>query len=507
MGLPQRIAYQDQRYPYIVLAPIGKKNKYIRSIGHKFERGLLSRLNDAIMDQIDAKGLDVTPIRRYLGLEENAVLPVSFRKDEIHDHLLRPELFLWKSLPEEHGLPLKDEYQYGTDYTQLSSEQLNDHIGEVLEDYLFLSHISSEEREHWLKKIAAAFQQHPLVRLYHQKQQVIDAVETMNQSSLLSVLNYPEDVAYWRHRVEIVMRPFRSLPDSWVRGKEDSCSHDKVLTFHSSSRTIRCECETCDFRLYYDVDVDIVRLSEEYDVERAAKRTATIERQFNEVAQQNPRLLDQLAQLKALKKQLATARKTLDESLQVFKQIERYQRKQEHLTSYPLLDMYDKLSRTYIPDCLESSELLWMSEVELHDIRILKQLKEWKKLVPEHVYPFTSHVLEELKVKLEEVRYADDDIILTVKGRPLTFADTQQILDLIYYYGTDHPAHTLVQVLAGKATNKLRTLQLHETRWFGQLSHWPEKHIQKIFNQLEKQGWLMKQQKGYSVSDYAEEVM
>ncbi|WP_226581668.1 RQC-minor-2 family DNA-binding protein [Halobacillus litoralis] len=508
MGLPKRIAYQDQRYPYIVLAPIGKKNKQIRSIGHKFERSLLSRLNDAIEDQINNQNLDVTSIRSYMGLSEKAVLPVSFQKEEtIHPHLLRPELFLWRSLPEEHGLPMKEDYLYPTDFTHLSSEQLNQHVGEVMEDYLFLSHISQHSREYWLSKIAKAFHKHPLVQLFHEKREVIDAVEVMNQSSLLSVLNYPEDVAYWRHRVDIVMRPFRSLPADWLRGTQECCSHKKVLEFDSARRCICCYCEVCDFCLYYHVDENDVSFTEEFDTERANKRIHTIEQQFNDIAKQNERLLEQLGQLRALKKQLNTARKTLDESLTIIKQIERYQRKQEELTSYPLLYMYDKLSRTYIPERKDGSELLWLSKVQMDDVRVLKELAEWQTIVPEHVYPITSHVLEELKVKLEEVRYHDDDVIITVKGRSLTYAYTQQILDFIYYYGTDYPVHTLVQMLAGKATNKLRSLYLHETRWFGLLSNWPEKHIQKLFTQLEKQGWLMKQQKGYSISDDAEEVM
>ncbi|WP_281658890.1 RQC-minor-2 family DNA-binding protein [Halobacillus sp. Cin3] len=508
MGLPNRIAYQDHRYPHVVLAPIGKKNKHIRSIGHKFERGLLSRLNDAIVDHIGRKSLDTASIQNYLGLTGDAVLPVAFQKEErIHPHLLRPELFLWKSLPEEHGLPLKDQYLYNTDFTQLSADQLYDHVGEVLDEYLFLSHISTESRENWLDKIADAFHRHPMVQLFHQKREVIDAVETMNQSSLISVLNYPEDIAYWRHRVEIVMRPFRALPQAWVEQKQGSCPHSKCLQFDAGEKTICCYCETCDFCLYYDTVEDRVRFPEEFDVERAAKRTATIEQQFNDIAIQNSRLLEQLGQLRALKKQLNTARKSLDESLAVISRIEKYQRRKDDLSAYPLLDMYDKLSRVHIPEKRSDSELLWLAGVQLHDVRILKELNRWQKVVPEHVYPNTRHVLEELKARLEEVRYNDEDIILTIKGRSITYADTQQILDLIYYYGSEYPVHTLVQMLAGKPTNKLRSLYLHETRWFGLLSSWPEKHIQRLFTQLEKQGWLMKQQKGYAISDYAEEVM
>ncbi|MBA2175121.1 hypothetical protein H0266_09470 [Halobacillus locisalis] len=507
MGLPERITYQDDRYPLLALAPIGKKNKQIRSIGHKFERGLLSRLNDTIMEHIQQKGWDISTIRHYLNVSGEAVLPVSLQKEEtVYPHLLRPEMFLWKSLPGEHGLPLKETYLYDKDFTHLSAEQLHDHVGEVLQDYLFLADISRQTREAWLKKMAEAFHKHPLIQLIHEKREVIDAVETMNQSALLSVLKYPEDISYWRHRVEIVMRPYRFMPEEWLEGQSGSCSHEKELHFHSQDRTICCYCEICDFCLYYNVDDDTVRFSEDFDVARAEKRMGTIERQFNEIAEQNTKLLEQLDQLRDLKKKLSSVSKTLDESLEVVQLIERYQQAPVDLTQYPILDMYNKLKDVRIPS-RKPSHLLWLAGVELDDIRIFKELPKWLEVVPKQVYPMTSHLLDELNETLEEVKYDDEDVILTIKGYPLTYARTQQILDLIYYYGTDYPAHTLVQVLAGKATNKLRTLKLHETRWFGLLSDWPEKNVQKLFNQLEKQGWLMKQQKGYSVSDYAEEVM
>ncbi|TGB02717.1 RQC-minor-2 family DNA-binding protein [Halobacillus salinus] len=507
MGLPERITYQDERYPLLALAPIGKKNKQIRSIGHKFERGLLSRLNDTIMDHIYDNEWDVTKIRAYLNLTGEAVLPVSLQKDEtVYPHLLRPELFLWRSLPAEHGLPLKEEFLYHKDFTHLSAEQLYRHIGHVLEDYMFLADVSKHTREHWLKRIADAFHNDPLIRLIHEKREVIESVETMNQSALLSVLKYPEDISYWRHRVEIVMRPYRAMPEDWLDGEKGSCSHEKELHFDSHHRTICCSCEICDFHLYYHVDHHCVSFEEDFDVERAEKRMNTIEKQFNEIAEQNTRLLDQLDQLRALRKKLAAAANTLDESLDTVQLIERYQQQRIDLQEYPVLDMYNKIKHITIP-ARKASHLLWLSDVELEDVTIFKELPKWLEVLPNQVYPLTHHVLDELQEKLEEVRYGEEDIILTVKGHSLTYAKTQQILDLIHYYGTDYPAHTLTQVLSGKATNKLRTLKLHETRWFGLLSDWPEKHVQKLFNQLEKQGWLMKQQKGYSVSDYAEEVM
>ncbi len=508
MGLPKRITYQDDRYPFIVLTPIGKKNKQIRSIGHKTERGLLSRLNDAVSDHIRIQSLDTCQLKNYLNIEGQAVIPVPFLKDEtVYPHFLRPELFLWKELKNEQGLPLLADYVYDIDFTQLSSEKLEVHIAEVIEDYMFIADVATQPREYWLKKISTAFHRHPIVQLAHKKKEVIQAVETMNQSALLSLLKYPEDIAYWRHRAEIIMRPFRSLPGDWLKKLNSSCSHEKHLQFDAPSRTICCYCEDCDFCLFYQVDEDIVQFEEEFDVLKAEKRLITTERHFDEIARKNKRLLEHLQQLKSIKKQLWIARKQLDECLRVTRQIERYQKKVNIFKDYPILQMYDQLSKTELPERKRASMLIWLAGVELYDVNIMKQLPLWLQYIPENVYPLTGHILEELSERLEEVRYAEEDVIITIKGRPLTYAYVQQILDLIHYYGTDYPAHTLVQMLAGKTTNKLRTLHLHETRWFGLLSDWPEKYIQKLFTQLEKQGWLMKQQKGYSVSDFAEEVM
>ncbi|RWZ58847.1 hypothetical protein EQV77_07765 [Halobacillus fulvus] len=507
MGLPDRIIYQDDRYPFIILAPIGKKNKSVRSIGHKFERGLLSRLNDTIKEQAEQMNIDISEIQHYLGVTGDAILPVTVQKEEkIYPHLLKPELFLWRTLPNEHGLPLKEEYLYDVEFTHLSAEQLKSHITKVLEDYAFLAKISRHPRDYWLDLMAQAFHKHPIVELNHRKQKVIDAVEEMNQSALLSVLKYPEDVAYWRHRVEIVMRPYRELPDAWTAGS-GSCSHEKSLQFSSDSQTIECHCEVCDFNLYYHVDQDRVSFTENHDVERAKKRMVTIEKQFNDIAEQNAKLMDQLFQIRSLKRQLMTAEKTLEESLDIVKQINRYELNGVYLEDHPILNMYAQLKDVSIPSRKISSPLLWMADVQLEDVSVLKRVGEWTEEMPGNVYPLTNRMLEELKETLDDVRYGEEDVILTIKGHALTYAKVQQILDLIHYYGTEYPAHTLVQVLAGKATNKLRTLKLHETRWFGLLSDWPEKNIQKLFNQLEKQGWLMKQQRGYSVSDFAEEVM
>lgn len=452
--------------------------------------------------------MDGSSIRSYLNITGEAVLPVSIQKEEtVYPHLLHPEFFLWRSLSNEQGLPLQTPHLYSTDFTQLSAEQLYEHVGHVLEDYLFLADVSQHPREYWLDKISRAFHNHPFVRFFHKNKTIIKSVETMNQSALLSVLKYPEDIAYWRHRVAIVMRPFRSLPDTWLKEEQGSCTHEKGLSFHSKTREISCHCERCDFNLSYHIDEDRVSFQEEYNVERAKKRIVTIEEQFNEIAEQNKRLLIQLDQLKILKKQLAKACKTLDESLEIVHLIERYQQSRVDLQSFPVLDMYHKLQHVVIPAQTGPSLLIWLASVKLEDVHVLKELSNWLEIIPEHVYPLTNHILDELKERLEAVRYEEEDVIMTIKGHKLTYRSAQQILDLIHYYGTDYPAHTLVQVLAGKTTNKLRSLYLHETRWFGLLSDWPEKHIQKLFNQLEKQGWLMKQQKGYSVSDFAEEVM
>ncbi|MCP3027433.1 RQC-minor-2 family DNA-binding protein [Halobacillus sp. A5] len=508
MGLPASLMYHDARYPYIILTPIGKKNKQIRSIGHKFERGILSRVNEAINEYSAEKSINVEQIQSFLKIEGRAILPVSFSKDGIlHPHLIKPEFFLWKEHSAEHGLPLKAEYRYETDFTRLSSAQLERHIRQVIDDYEFVASVSLQSRDEWVNQITESFHNHPIAALFHEKEQIISSIETMNQSALLSLLKYPEDVAYWRNRVDIVMRPFRSLPDAWLNETGECCSHDKDLHFVSNQSMIHCVCEICDLRIFYFTADNEMMLEEKFDVHLARRRVDTLHHQFNKIADKNIELLHQLRQLSFLKESFQPYVQKLTEALQLSEQIERYEVDEPLAASYPLLEMYKKLEASILPVDSFESNLLWLSQVELYNVTMIKQIEEWLRDLPEDMDMALDHLLEELQELLNEVTYQDDDIIITVKGRSLDYNSVQHVLDLIHYYGTQYPAHTLVQVLAGKSTNKLRRLKLHETRWFGLLEDWPEKHIQRLFNQLEKQGWLMKQQKGYSISQFAEEVM
>ncbi|UOQ95217.1 hypothetical protein MUO14_09965 [Halobacillus shinanisalinarum] len=507
MGLPESMTYKYDRYPYVILTPIGRMNKQIRSVGHKFERGLLSRINEAIAVQVNSRSLKLGRLQRYLTVEGHTVLPISYLKDDvINPYLIRPELFLWTHFPKEHGLPYNKEFLYDTNVTQLSSEGLEHHLLQVMDDYLFLAEIAERPKQYWFNKIAEGFHQHPIVQLAHSKRNVIEAVETMNQSALLSQLRYPEDVARWRDRIDTVMRPFRALPRLWLTQQKEMCRHEKQLNFNSRSRSISCRCEVCGLTVFYHLDDDCVTLQEEYNYERASKRITTIEQQFNEIAQKNTSILNQIQELSTIKQKLRPAKYMLDESVRVARQIEKYQ--EEHvLDSYPLLEMHDQLTCSAFPSKRSPSMLVWLSNVHLYDVGMLKQLSIWKTHMDSQVYTKAEHLLEELQVRLNEAEYTDEDIIITIKSHELSYAYVQQVLDLIHYYGTDYPAHTLVQVLAGKSTNKLRRLKLHEIRWFGLLSDWPSKHIQHLFNQLERQGWLMKQRKGYSISAFAEEVL
>ncbi|WP_431802855.1 RQC-minor-2 family DNA-binding protein [Halobacillus andaensis] len=508
MGLPASLTYHDERYPYIILTPIGKKNKQIRSIGHKFERGILSRVNEAISEYVAEQNINIKQIQSFLNIEGEAVLPVSFLKDDtLHPHLLKPEFFLWKKHSAEHGLPIKAEYRYETDFTRLSAEQLDRHIRQVIDDYMFVAAVSLQSRGEWLNKIINSFHKHPIVALMHEKKETISSIETMNQSALLSLLKYPEDVASWRNRADIVTRPFRMLPEQWTMDKSSCCPHEKDLYFISNQSMIHCVCDACDFRVFYFTSGEEILLEEQFDPALARKRVDTLHRKFNKVADQNTELLHQIRQLSFLKERFQPFVPKFEEALQLAGQIERYQVDEPLVESYPLLVMYKKLSDSKLPIGSFESNLIWLSNVELAEVAMVKRVDGWLKTLPDDIDHALNQLIQQLKELLKEVTYQDDDIIITIKGRSLDYHSVQHVLDLIHYYGTDYPAHTLVQVLAGKSTNKLRRLKLHETRWFGLLEEWPEKHIQRLFNQLEKKGWLMKQQKGYSISQFAEEVM
>lgn len=123
-------------------------------------------------------------------------LPVPiYRKEELYPHLIRPESFLWKKHSDQRGLPIEKESFYTVEYDTLSAEDLEAHVQRVMTDYAFVATLHERERDEWLESIRSAYSRHPFMELARTKQDIVQAVEFLNSSSLLGLLNSPEDVA------------------------------------------------------------------------------------------------------------------------------------------------------------------------------------------------------------------------------------------------------------------------------------------------------------------------
>ncbi|WP_051288087.1 RQC-minor-2 family DNA-binding protein [Alkalicoccus chagannorensis] len=452
-------------HPSLTLLQIGHKQEAANQT-NKEKRAALSRLDTAAESALAALSPDEQEAWIQLTGLPDVLLPVPVDgADELFPTLMRPEAFLWEEAPQGY-LSYDPLHFYAKPYAQLSKSQLQRHIEDVTAQYVSAARIHAEPREHWLQQIRRAFDDHPFTRLAREKQHVVQAVETLNRSSLLSVLKEPEDVAYWRHRVEIVLRPYRMIPPDW---RWDMCRHDKQLTI--DGRMLRCTCADCGFYVQYDPDEDHLFLPEEVLMPRAVKRIATIERQFNEMAVRTPKVIRQLQGLQQIERRLAQETDRIRRLLQMQDDLG------EHAPSFPVLHTARLLEAAVLPETDVEPELHSLAAVDLPDIALLRHADaDW---LDEDVSRLLSDAETALKAALDAAAPRPDDVVFQRAGWELLRADQERIE--AYLLTTEQPVtfHMLVRMLYGRPTNKLRRFHLHEAPIFGLLADWPEKHIHR----------------------------
>ncbi|KZZ85358.1 RQC-minor-2 family DNA-binding protein [Bacillus sp. SJS] len=480
MSLQLHAQYFDP-YPSLAVLPLGKKNKEVRSAGHKTERALLNRIQECL-DELRLSIDERERIQSFLQLEKGAFFPVfSNRQEQIHPHLMKPESFLWNDFSAGHGIPQLEESFYIKDFTEMTKTDLNTHIQKVVRDYLFCAKLSLKSKREWEEIIEQSYEQHPFVQLARAKREVVQAVEKMNRSSLLSLLTPPEDVVFWRHRVEIVMRPYRELPEQ--------CGHEKQLSFDSLNEVITQTCDQCKTKRMFHVKHSKVELEEEPDMEKAVKRIATIEMQFNEIALKNETILNDLGNVAQWKKELAS----LPEILQMKKELTRYP-VQPDIVKEPFLGFAEELSQADIPAERASSELIWLAGFRLPAISMLKEIR--KQTVDEAKVKLEA-LHQGLKEAMETEPFQPEDVCIQVKKQSLSFEQVFAILNELNGTLKDKPLHLIAQLLKGRTSYQIREQELDQTPLYGSLGSWEEKDIQKGFKKLEKEGWIEKRMKGY----------
>ncbi len=491
-------AYHFQAYPLLAFVPVGKKNKRIRTIGQKVQKGMIHRVHE----QVKRKVAELTPaeikkLQLFLQKENEAVLPIPLNKeDELYSQLIKPEMFLWQSFSPMHGLPIHQEFLYNERYLTLSSEGLDNHFDEVIGDYLFCANLAEKSREQWENQIILAFQHHPFIQLARKNKEVVEAVEKMNHSPLISLLNYPEDLSFWRHRVGIVMRPYRSIPNEWLWNEDGVCTHEKNMVLYSSKRQIGYFCEKCRYGIFYNVGEDRVVLQEEVDMERARKRIATIERQFNEMVAQTPLLLEKIEDVSRISAEFKPYEPLFEEVL-----VQQATVSKDELSSLEtpfIIKTYFQLKGVRLPEERTGSPLLWLSNIFTETIEPFKPRTPFPKL-NEEVLKRVQIYLEEMKSFLQ-ASTSDRDEYLVVKYHTMTYGDIKSVLRFVAA-DENSPLHLLTKVFTGKATNALRAQRLHENTAFGLLEDMEEKHVVKVIKRLEKEHLLQKLTKGYGLTE------
>ena len=491
-------AYHFQDYPLLAFVPIGKKNKRIRTIGQKVQKGMIHRVHE----QVKQKVTELTPeeirkLQLFLQKENEAVLPIPLNKeDELYSQLIKPEMLLWQSFSPMHGLPIHQELSYKEHYLTLSSEDLDGHLDEVMQEYLFCANLAEKSREEWEHQIIKAFQQHPFIRLARKKRDIVEAVEKMNHSPLISLLNYPEDLSFWRHRVGIVMRPYRSIPSKWLWNEAGVCDHEKSMVLHSSTGQIEYCCEKCRYSIFYNVGEDRVVLQEEVDMERARKRIATIERQFNELVAQTPLLLEKIEEVSRISAEFKPYEALFEEVLAQQAAVSK-----DELASLEtpfIIKTYIQLKGVMLPEERTGSPLLWLSNIFTETIEPFKPRNSFPKLNEEELKRVQVY-LEEMKSFLQ-TSTCDRDEYLVVKHSTMTLGDVKSVLRFVAA-DENSPLHLLTKVFTGKATNALRAQRLHESDAFGLLEDMEEKHVVNVIKRLEKDDLLQKLSKGYGLTE------
>lgn len=377
--------------------------------------------------------------------------PVAVVSEQMaYAHLIRPDYFLWKQQATTLQLAAGSRYFDSRNLYVLSEAQLKSHCRDTLEDYLFVADYVDLQKKEWKMRARAAYQRHPFIRLASEKRPIIEAIEKLNRSMLLGVLTPPEDVAFWRRRVEIVLRPYRALPIDWRYQHSD-----EPLTLQTvpSTRKWQVTGTKSGYSFYYCPDDDHVEFVEEINMPQAIKRIATLERQFNELAEGTPKVMEALTALQTIQ--------------------------QQFIDELPVIGTGDfhhlltTLTDATFPEENVQPTALSLQYVTLETIDSLKLVK-----------PYIGLSTEQRQETFQKERTSHNEpstdptptVYFSSKGFHLYEEQVDEIEDFLARE-EQMTFHLLIQVLKGDATSKVRALNLHTSPIFGLLRPWPKKLI------------------------------
>ncbi|WP_269091619.1 RQC-minor-2 family DNA-binding protein [Priestia megaterium] len=391
----------------------------------------------------------------------------------------------------------------------MTKNELENYLGSIMKDYMFCARIHDSSKEEWIQHINKCFFKHPLISLYHRNADVIEAIEQSKKSPLLFIMKNPEQIAFWCNRIEIIMRPFRSLSSTaFERGFSDT--EDTVLTVHGENEIIRLTSENRGLTVTYDVTNDAISLDDEYNVVLAAKRLSTTQRQLEEIIDENEEVIQKLLVFFKWKSLLDHHEVHIKEIQDKLCNLTTYQLNQRQFLQekYPFLSFIQNVLQVKTPNAnLEVGSIQWFSQWDFPDVTLLQETDKFT------CYMGPSKIekkLTEISAKIEnELHQQRQNLLSTpLKIGQITFDSNQmlRLLTLIDTLKNTETQQSYVQILEGVSTNSIRQKELDKIPAFGLLNSVKRKRIVTYLQELQNYQLLKKEKKGFSLTPKGEAI-
>ncbi|MBM7703458.1 RQC-minor-2 family DNA-binding protein [Metabacillus iocasae] len=504
MAVPKKLLIDIESYPSLTFLPLGRKNKSVRSLANDHTKGVLTRLNKAVEVALsEYVEDDIQLLQAFLYDETKGGLPVPITKqEEVYPYLWKADAFLWRTFSEQKGIPIHSNEFYTNSFVTMTKEQLETYIKQVIKSYMFCARIHDTTRRDWLGHVNKRFHEHPIVALYHKNRDDIVAIEAAKTSPLLFLMKNPDQIAFWRSRIEIIMRPFRSMSLNVFEQGLFACPHEMTIDLNENEETMRILCDKCGVEMTYHVADDIVTLKDDYNVILTSKRLHTTRRQFTDIMKDNPHVVDKLYLLQEWKQILAKQQPLLTQLKDIYSEINDYMIHSRSTMDDPFLHFLFKVKRSSIPDWpSESMSLPWFAEWHLDDISMMNELYTFNVYLQEEKLIKKLHEsVKEATDTLEETKQAFFTNSLKVGRIDFSPVDLHSLLQLVKEIGATETQQTYIAILSGQLSSTLRRKQYDQLTAYSMLKQMKQKYLLNLFSQLQEWQLIQKERVGFSLT-------
>ncbi|MDT2046959.1 hypothetical protein CHN50_02450 [Priestia aryabhattai] len=511
MAVPENLSIQFEDYPQLTFIPLGRKNKTVRSLSTKKTKALLTRLNEAVSLALQTYSIDEQLLLNsflYNNSADGFPIPID-RVETIYPHLWKPQSFLWKDYNKNRGVPIHEHEFYPEDFSNMSKEELHSYLSKLVKEYMFCARIHDSSREEWLLHVNSRFFDHPLVSLYNRNKEAIQAMEKCENSPLLFLMNNPEKVAHFRNRLEVGLRPFRSLSYEAFEYGIKTCVNESIIQIVPDQEALLIHCSSLGLSLTYHIIDDCVTLSEEFHIVLANKRLATTQRLFKELLKENNDLICKMSKLQKWKIAAENYRLVITNINQTIQQIEQFSLHSNHVDEPPFLAFMNDLLTLDIPINEEIELSLphfskWNVESQ---ITLFQKMEDYVALLNKNVI---HQQLDEFstmyKQELEQIQKGSLKAPIMVQKKPLSSLSFYKLLELIDLLKDSQAQEVYFQIVEGQSTNSMRQKGLTDLHAHGLLKNVKRKHIIEVFNQLQHLELITKNSRGFTLTPRGQQI-